>query len=226
MITAEEQKAIQDAESIYRMVHGGGWTLLCQYMDSIVEEARATYENDLDSDPMVSHSLKIRVQQRKSVVQGIKDFVQETLDFRLSLLSDPQGEQNGDQPDAGYYPIGGVPKTASGNGSNTYPYSTANPPTDPSLLPSEPEWGNLQKQDDGTFSIKLKTGEEFKGKAEDILPILAKSKWDSSTYAKDLKTKLDAATPLQPRQSNSAKTLPPLPRMLRSKQPSPSTMRL
>jgi hypothetical protein len=63
------------------------------------------------------------------------------------------------------------------------------------VTPSEPEWGNLQKQDDGTFSIKLKTGEEFKGKAEDILPILAKSKWDSSTYAKDLKTKLDAATP-------------------------------
>jgi hypothetical protein len=219
MITAEEQKAIQDAESIYRMVHGGGWALLCQYMDSIVEEARATYENDLDSDPMVSHSLKIRVQQRKSVVQGIKDFVQETLDFRLSLLSDPQGEQNGDQPDAGYYPIGGIPKTASGNGSNPTP-SVPEVPAYPNYYLPEPEWGNLQKQDDGTFSIKLKTGEEFKGKAEDILPILAKSKWDSSTYAKDLKTKLDAATPPQAQQATQQNlTLPKLPRMLRSKQP-------
>jgi hypothetical protein len=185
MITAEEQKAIQDAESIYRMVHGGGLGASLSVHGFLVEEARATYENDLDSDPMVSHSLKIRVQQRKSVVQGIKDFVQETLDFRLSLLSDPQGEQNGDQPDAGYYPIGGVPKTASGNGSSTYTYPyTGTFPAAAKLHPSEPEWGNLQKQDDGTFSIKLKTGEEFKGKAEDILPILAKSKWDSSTYAK------------------------------------------
>src|SRR2546430_2136819 len=75
------------------------------------------------------------------------------------------------------------------------------------VTPSEPQWGKVQKQDDGTFSIKLETGEEFKGKAEDILPILAKSKWDSSTYAKEqstlakeLKTKLDAATPQQTQQ--------------------------
>jgi hypothetical protein len=75
------------------------------------------------------------------------------------------------------------------------------PETTPTTTPSEPEWGNLQKHEDGNFSIKLTTGEEFKGKAEDILPILAKSKWDSSTYAKDLKTKLDAATPPQAQQA-------------------------
>jgi hypothetical protein len=50
----------------------------------------------------------------------------------------------------------------------------------------------ITKNADGTVHAKLDTGEEFKGTYEEVLPKLLQSKRDSSAYAKELKTKLEA----------------------------------
>lgn len=80
--------------------------------------------------------------------------------------------------------------------SETTPVVTPVAPVVPAVAgPTTPEPYTITESPDGTVHVKLDTGEEFKGSWKEVGPKLAKSKHDSSAYAKELKAKLDAGAP-------------------------------
>jgi hypothetical protein len=80
-------------------------------------------------------------------------------------------------------------------------------PPSGATAPAEPaEPYTITENADGTVHVKLETGEEFKGSWKEVGPKLAKSKHDSSAYAKELKAKLDAGAPPAAAQQAAATT--------------------
>jgi hypothetical protein len=83
----ELAQRLQEAADLQTTQITKGWTLITKRMDEFVDEARASCEDNLSADPRISHALQIRLQQRKAVVQGIQQYVDEMVSWRTGFLN-------------------------------------------------------------------------------------------------------------------------------------------
>lgn len=74
------------------------------------------------------------------------------------------------------------------------PQAAAQPtPTTPSVEPSaappapQPEWGNISKNTDGSYEVKLATGEVFKGTADEVIAKQAEAHVNTKRWAQEIR---------------------------------------
>ena len=109
----------------------------------------------------------------------------------IPAVPDPQ------QPDPQTMPLADL-KAALTNPPAAEPAPTPAPAPAPAPA-ATPEPYHIEKLADGTVHVKLDSGEEFRGTYDEVLPKIAKSKYDSSSYAKQLKHELETkSVPAQP----------------------------
>lgn len=90
----EQTKRLSEAADLFAMKHSAGWGKVTAKMQEFIEEARRSCENNLSANPRIAHALQIRLQQRKAVVQGIHQYVDELIAWRALILNpDKENEE-------------------------------------------------------------------------------------------------------------------------------------
>src|SRR6185503_19628103 len=110
----------------------------------------------------------------------------------VTTPSDPQPVQTTEQAKAEYN------AALTGTNNVTLPAPEAPPVAPQPLTVPEGQKLAIQENADGTVHLKLSTGEEFTGTPLEVSRKMAESKVDTTLYAKDLKAKLETATPPVP----------------------------
>jgi hypothetical protein len=84
--TTDEAQSLRELQDYVELERHPGWKKVLAYADALVDETRIQYEGIISSDPMLSHTLRLRVAERKATVASIKQLIAKAVSERLSLL--------------------------------------------------------------------------------------------------------------------------------------------